>query len=1306
MAKVRLMNVVSAFCMLMAVVSTAAAESSGAPGWLEPSDEVVSEHIAWAKPAADGPIRVLFITYRHGMREIVELSQRFDLQREVFCTHMQDSFGYDSNLRLRDTSTQARERSLRAKLNKDYDVIVVGNIKWDVLPQWARDAVLEKVKAGAGLVAHLYGDMNDQIKSVFAALPQQVVKPQPALPYAGLPAFRDASSYGGFLGETMQPVMYGQGRAVLLKGFFCPPRQMLTAGLIDPAPRVYRVHYDYYLALAGHALRWAAQRTPAVRVVQPQSPNVIDTHVDRFKRLDFTLISREPGKVRLRCALRHSDYGTVLFAAEKSIDLQTGENAASFDGLPHVPAGNYFADLWVYDGDKVIDFGSVLYRAASTSHVTDVQLNTTVLSPNELLKSFRTAEPITGKVVIAQPQTDQSITVAQRDNHGRLVASVSQPVKAQGETCEITFELRPPPPLSIGQHLEVKLIHGGRVLDFKRVRFFYADLRPPKDEVMNLVATISEHRGSRPTSYLYPVALKTLENAGFDTAWVTALEYTRGYFSLACIDSNLRPMVTMRGRPRKSASRFVDLNQFKITTNALGEVRDPCLTDPAFLQLADELYADGAKHYGPLSVEAYNLGDECMHVKHNKSTDICFSDTCVADYRQHLQAKYSSLDKLNEAYGSSFEGWSQVEPINLEQARKTGGIARWIDHRRHMDSVWARYFDRARSAVHKYVPDARTGYEGSNDPGHLPQKIIGLGGTDYWKLARSMDLNGMYYFQLQLDAVRSFSDPGYLAGGGWFGSYPQMFRAGKDPLHHKWWVWRSILHGANSTWVFASDTFRSAVWSMHRADGGICDYFKPTTATMRTISRGPGKLLLNARRDDDRIAVLYSPSSLLLATFTTDLAKEWDPLQTMPLVFDEAGFQYRLISSTQLEGGILKRDGFEVLYLSYCQALSPREVETIRDFAAGGGAVIADLRPAVADDHGKAYPQGALDELFGVKQNTAAPQPKVTKVTLKEKVGSLEGELPETHVDTTLAVTTGKALAAAGDTPAVIVNRYDKGMGVLLNLTFADYFAQMYRDGSFARFGSPEKAEQSKALLQGVLAMANRKPAIAVEPYVTGAHVYRYTLDGAHIAGLLWHAPAWLPDVPFVGIIDDFTQPLDGQGKPIGDVYSLENRGAHHIYQHRATIEEAAQRRETVALRFDEVAHLYDVLQGEYLGHRDRIEQTISPGSLRLVAALPYKVDHIKLTLPERVRKGAELSLRANVVTASGETGVGTHILRIELLNPQGEVVEHYARNVRAEGGACTETIHLALDETPGAWRATVADVMTGVSAEQIFEVY
>src|SRR5262249_4658696 len=152
---------------------------------------------------------------------------------------------------------------------------------------------------------------------------------------------------------------------------------------------------------------------------------------------------------------------------------------------------------------------------------------------------------------------------------------------------------------------------------------------------------------------------------------------------------------------------------------------------------------------------------------------------------------------------------------------------------------------------------------------------------------------------------------------------------------------------------------------------------------------GVGKLLLTSTRPDDGIAALYSTPSMFLTAFTPGLPKRWDSAAAASYFFTEAGFQYRMLASEQLDPGMLNNGKFRALYLPYCQAISVKGAKEILRFAQSGGTVIADLRPAVADDHGKAYSSGALDELFGVAQATDAASPLKAITRLKKTFGGL-----------------------------------------------------------------------------------------------------------------------------------------------------------------------------------------------------------------------------------------------------------------------------------------------------------------------------
>lgn len=70
--------------LLLGNVSELKAAAVPAEEFFKPSEEIVTPHIKWLKPYYSGKIKVLFITYRSGVREMIEIAQRIDLDYEVF----------------------------------------------------------------------------------------------------------------------------------------------------------------------------------------------------------------------------------------------------------------------------------------------------------------------------------------------------------------------------------------------------------------------------------------------------------------------------------------------------------------------------------------------------------------------------------------------------------------------------------------------------------------------------------------------------------------------------------------------------------------------------------------------------------------------------------------------------------------------------------------------------------------------------------------------------------------------------------------------------------------------------------------------------------------------------------------------------------------------------------------------------------------------------------------------------------------------------------------------------------------------
>ena len=1232
--------------------------------WLEPSDAYETPHIKWEKPSAQGRCKVLFITSRAAMREIVELCQRFDIERETFAFERPGHFSGNVEKGQYSTFTgtdhDAQEERLREKLDLDYDCIVFGNVEWGDLPDWAAKQILDKVAGGTGLVACPKGGATGSLKSAASKkVDVASLDVVGAVPFKGLPAFVEYPSETDFARGTLDVSQHGKGRIVMFTGFDCPNLQMLTPGIMTEFIEYHMVHYDYYVAMAGRAIQWASGRRPGVRVGEGAEA-VLAIDREALSEVPFTLGADKGGSVNVAFAMRHAKSGEVVAQANETAALAAGENALGFDVAP-VSAGPYFADLWVKQGGKTISSGSIFVEVSSKSRIEGFALTGKGFEAGDRVKDYRQADPITGTIAIKAVRDGLTVEVRQTDVAGRLLAR-----ETYGVAASVKFELHPLQARSVLQWIDVKLLDGHTVLDAKRDSFTYNDLHLPEPgEDVFMVLWEGLHGDTYFNEYIYKIA----READFGIVHTAFCFDEKMRSSGALLRANLYEFASLHYaspvRPR------IDGDPAPVAPGSARHVRKPCLTDPEVMKTVANTYTKAAQTAGKYSTTHYHLGSESEFTNPHKEQEVCFSPTCIAHFRTYLEEEYDSIDKLNREYGTRHADWSDVEPVDFKTAIQTDQFPLWADFRRSMDTVWANSFSRAKDVINRVVPNAKVGTEASDDPGHQPRKTPGLGGDDWWKLDKAQSLNVPYFVPVQMDVLRDFADPGTVTGTT-YGGYSGVFRAERKGDWHRWLAWFGLLrYRSNSIHIWRGSTGQQGamVGTTVAPDLSWFDFMDESLAALGEIQDGIGKLILAMDRPDDGIAVLYSQASMLMANLSREFPQRWDSLAAVGMVFPESNFQYRFITPEQLAGGLLDEGSFRLLYLPYCQGLSAKEVDRVRAFVKAGGAVLADLRPAVGDEHGKLYTEGALDDVFGVKQdtNTMEAEATVDSVFLQEPVGEVRGKMPQTTTDTTLELAGGKAFASVAEAPAIVVNDYGKGKAMLLNFAPSDYILEKLMLGghSAIRFADDDAATKTASLLQGLLAKCELTPEVGLDPYVPGCHVYRFAAGDARVLGLLWEIPPYLP-----GIGD----------LPMGDLDEI-----------------SATWSRDVTLALGEEMHVYDTLERKYLGRMKKIPRTVTPGVPHVLAALPYKVEAVSLA-PARdsLKQGETLAFSAAVETDGAEAGL--HVLRIEFTDPDGKVVKVYTQKLVAESGECSGRVQLSLNEKVGDWRITARDVSSGTS--------
>ena len=1202
------------------------------PKVLRPSHELETPHIKWLKPCADGPLKVLFIMSQHCLREVVELAQRVDLDYQVFALPSRPT---QSGFRTPPLTKEDFRRDFQEKLDAPNDLIVVGVQSWKHLPLLQRYRLLKKIKEGTPLLT-LSRTADEYLRR---ASSKKKVEPQfgALVPFRGLPAFREHASSAAFAKGVIAVSRFGKGTITLIKPYGVTPPQAFT----PQRPKGLALHlleYDYYLAFVIQLMRQAAGREPAV-AVRGESFHQADR--EAIPPAEFVLEAGAPMEARCRFAVRDRD-NQVLGTDERRVSLARGRNKVAFD-VGRLPAGGYFADLWVMKKGMIVDFGSAYLDVTSETAIDSLQVRS----------SFRRDEAVEGNVALTvEPGTDGlRIQVRQRDSLGRVTARARVAVGSADAKQTVRFELPRTRALSIVQHVDVELLRGDEALDRKSAPFSLSDL-PPADDFRYVIWGVGQCSAA---TYLAYHAYQAQWDAGFDT------QYT-GF-------NELVPLTNMHHLPYATRLHPDD----KAGKQAKGRdvhVRKPCLTDPEYRRKLAERLTARAKQAAPFSTREFSMGDEC-HFRFGHQRELCFSPTCTARFRELLKREYGDLAALNREYGTSYASFVEVEPISLSEAQKSPNLVPlWVDHRRHMESTWADIQAFCRDTIQRVVPGARVGYEGTDY-----DNINSFDAFEFEKVMWTMRLNNTYDGVFSPYAVVDLSQPNTMLGTGWIGSYGdyKKHRDWDSQAFNRYIPWRHLFRGANSLWVWYSCAADNGVGhgSIMAPDFSFFECFVPNFPEVREIKNGAGKLLMCAKREHDGTAILYSPSSLHTATACRQGGLMQDILRSLVPLLEDTHRQFRIISYRQLADGILARQGFTRLFLPYAQALSKKEVEAIRAFVRQGGTVIADLRPAVCDEHGKPYPLGALDDVFGITQDTALRTLKQFPVTVVAP--GFPADLPKTYADDSLKATTGQTHGTAGEAPALVVNTFGQGKALLWNFSMHAY---QKNQGvlSIEVERLLEHAPKIKAAFRSLLDVAGIAAPIDIPPDVHGLRAYRFAHGNVRYLGLLQH-------------------PCKAK-----QALAME-MGKEDPAEADVPIPEPVP----AAIRMDRNYHVYDVRRAKYLGETGRIGAKIGPGRAEFYSLLPYRVRGIEVKTASQLRQGDVLSFEAAV--KAGEPACGLHVLHTHLVTPDGRELRHYAMNLTAEAGRAAGRFHIALNDVCGEWKLVVRDVASGVETAREISV-
>jgi len=553
-----------------------------------------------------------------------------------------------------------------------------------------------------------------------------------------------------------------------------------------------------------------------------------------------------------------------------------------------------------------------------------------------------------------------------------------------------------------------------------------------------------------------------------------------------------------------------DWNGYTSTRDKKYLIRKPCLHDPAYLAQAKRDIQEKVRPYVGRHPLLYDLGDECSITSFASPMDYCFSEYTLGEFRKWLREQYGTLDRLNAEWETSFKSWDDVVPMTtyeIKDREKTGSenYSPWADHRTFMDITFAESWGKFREWVREVDPKTPVGIEGTQMP-------AAFGGYDLWRLSQVLDWVEAYDAGGAHGIWRSFLPAGTPI-------YATVFEHDPKPASRR--LWHNLLNGDKGCIIWASSE-----WFNYDSPELTPQPWVAGMGKLFAELRGPAaQAIMNAKRDTAPIAIHYSQPSIQVG-WMLDSREDGD---TWPRRFssyegvhsritrvrngwtkliEDLGLQYDFVSTQQILDGTLQKRGYKALILPQSMAIGDAEAATIKEFAEGGGAVIADCLTGVFDEHGKRRKNGPLDELFGIDR-TYSPMVEQAEATLAP--GSVWPQPAEYEV---------RPKEHKGS-PMMIQRQAGSGRATYLNFSPIDY-AKLRLEG---------KGGEVRDLIGSILAKAGVKPTIKVTAAEGGPpigfEVIAYQAEGKRYLAIMRNPEYEASDLGELGYGDNsrFEQP-------------------------------------------------------------------------------------------------------------------------------------------------------------------------------------
>ena len=955
--------------------------------------DVTTPHWAFGKPLARR-LRVAVLAPALAQRETVELAQRLDCEAVPLMVHSGDSLGTVGAGRGTLTHDAALA-NLRDKLREDYDVLVIARVAWEILTEEINRTIIEKARAGMGVVYVCpEGQRLSPDHPLFRIVPMPVAE-LAGTGLAGLPGFEALASREDFLARHVQPYSLDKGRMLVVDYGTAAPSDH---HYLTPPTRRWRdgyAHYDLYMAFLGKAIRWAAAASPDLLLTRLAAPSQVQWGTPAA--LSFAVRGPVGAGLRAELAVRRLRPSAWDPPAETQV-CQPADGETTLALPTRLPAGDYVALLVLRDGDSCLDWGWIRFAIRGPLAVAQLDL------PDRTLPGSSASIPVAMRLEGEIPE-GATLRFEVHDAYGRLAGRGEQALTTRVLRTDVSCAFS----RSVYNCLSIHVVDGaGLPLLSQDAEFTIPKPRP--DDAFHFVMA-----GDGGDDYIGALLRRQAARSGVDAATVSlGAPGTRRLTGDERRDLRERLMALAR----EGIAPVPQVHGLAPREETDAGTRQPCLTDPSFRAAFAEILDERVDLARPFSPPGISLGEESWL---GQATEHCLSPTCRSHFRDGLRETYGDLDSLNQAWGTDLADFAEAMPLRRRELGGNGDWPRWLDWRRDMDRVFAEGQAFGQETARRTILAARVGC------GRLLADTPSCG-YDWERLGAACSLLGVRLDDpAQVHLLRSFGEPGALLGG-WFGG---DMAERSDPAWQRWAPWKLLFSGLNSAWF-------QAPYGPVGGDGEIgfrpdlspYDCWSAAAGEIDRAKRGIDRLLLAAERDDGGIALVYSRSSALVSTLDPDCDDHLAALAAMGQLLADAGYSFRVIPESLLEGDGL-RGACQAVFLPACVALSDEATEGLRKFAEEGGVVVADWMAGRYDQHGRQRVQGSIDGFFGLVRGE--------DLRFVVPPAGIPGLLPQTRLDASFRIRNAWAKRFVGSIPILIASTHGAGLAVYLNFSLIHY---------------------------------------------------------------------------------------------------------------------------------------------------------------------------------------------------------------------------------------------------------------------------